>query len=207
MNPTTQNPSIPAPPASAVATFQTLDRTASFPYAPGEYARRALWQVVQALFIRPSPPRAYSWRRWWLRLFGAQMGTSAAIHSTTRIVHPWLLSMGDWSNISHGVIVYNLGPVRLGNHSVISQDAYLCAGTHDYTQPTLPLLRQPITIGNGVWIAAGAFIGPNVTIGDNSVIGARAVVMRDVPAGVLAAGNPCAVIKPRPMTGTGPAMG
>src|SRR5204863_7653015 len=87
--------------------------------------------------------------------------------------------------------------VSIADHSVISQDAYLCAGTHDYTQPTLPLLRPPITIGHGVWIAAGAFIGPDVTIGDNSVVGARAVVMKDVPPGVVVAGNPARVIKQR----------
>jgi putative colanic acid biosynthesis acetyltransferase WcaF len=183
----------------SVAIFQMLDRTAGFPYAPGEYVRRMLWQIVQRLLIRPSLPRAYGWRRFWLRLFGARLGHKAAIHASTRIMHPWLLSIGDWSIISHGVVVYNLGLVRLGNHSVISQDVYVCAGNHDYSKPTLPLLREPIEIGNGVWIAAGAFIGPGVTIGDNTVIGARAVVMSDVPAGVLAAGNPCKVIKARPM--------
>jgi putative colanic acid biosynthesis acetyltransferase WcaF len=90
--------------------------------------------------------------------------------------------------------------VTIGNHSVISQDAYLCAGTHDYTQPTLPLLREPITIGHGVWIAAGAFIGPTVTVGDNCVVGARAVVMKDVPPGMVVAGNPARVIKQRQMS-------
>jgi putative colanic acid biosynthesis acetyltransferase WcaF len=63
--------------------------------------------------------------------------------------------------------------------------------------PTLPLLREPITIGDGVWIAAGAFIGPGVTVGNNSVVGARAVVMKNVEEDVVVAGNPARVIKPR----------
>ena len=77
-------------------------------------------------------------------------------------------------------------------------DVYL-AGTHDYTKTELPLLRERVRIGHGVWIAAQAFIGPAVSIGDNSVIGARAVVVSDIPAGVVAAGNPARVIKPRTM--------
>jgi putative colanic acid biosynthesis acetyltransferase WcaF len=75
----------------------------------------------------------------------------------------------------------------------------VCAGTHDYTKPNLPLERPPIAIGSGVWIAAGAFIGPGVTVGDNTVVGARAVVMSDVEPGVVVAGNPAKVIKQRPM--------
>jgi putative colanic acid biosynthesis acetyltransferase WcaF len=179
------------------AIFQTLDRTAAYPYSRGEYLRRYGWLVIQATLYRLPLPRAYGWRRFWLRLFGAKLGTAAAVHATTRILHPWLLEIGDWSNLAGGVVVYNLGPVRIGNHTVISQDAYLCAGTHDYTQPTLPLMREPITIGDGVWIAAGAFIGPGVTVGNNSVIGARAVAMKDVQSNVVAAGNPCRVIRQR----------
>jgi putative colanic acid biosynthesis acetyltransferase WcaF len=177
--------------------FQTLDRTAAYPYARNEYVRRLLWTIIQRTIFRWSLSRSYAWRRFLLKLFGAQMGQSAAVGATTKIIHPWLLKLGDWSNVSSGVTVYNLGQVTIGNHSVISQDAYICAGSHDYTQPTLPLLRPPITIGNGVWIAAGAFIGPGVTVGDNSVVGARAVVMKDVPAGVVVAGNPARVIKER----------
>jgi len=180
--------------------FQTLDRTAAYPYARSEYVRRLLWTIVQRTIFRWSLSRSYTWRRFLLKLFGAQMGQSAAVGASTKIVHPWLLKLGDWSNISGGVTVYNLGQVTIGDHSVISQDAYLCAGTHDYTQPTLPLLRPPITIGNGVWIAAGAFIGPGVTIANNSVIGARSVVMKDVAAGVVVAGNPARVIKERTTT-------
>lgn len=105
--------------------------------------------------------------------------------------------MGDWSNVSAGVVVYNLGPIKIGSHTVISQNAYLCAGTHDYTKPDLPLLREPITVGDGVWIAASAFIGPGVRVENNSVVGACAVVMKDVAENVVVAGNPARVIKNR----------
>jgi len=177
--------------------FQTLNRTAKFPYTRGEYLRRFAWLFVQATLFRLPIPRAYTWRRFLLKSFGAKMGTAAAVHSGTKILHPWLFEMGDWSNVSAGVTIYNLGLVKIGAHTVISQDAYLCAGTHDYTDPTLPLQRPPITIGNGVWIAAGAFIGPGVSVGDNSVVGARAVVVRDVPEAVVVAGNPAKVIRGR----------
>lgn len=188
---------IPPPPH----IFQTLDRTAKFPYSRGEYLRRYAWLLVQATLFRLPIPRAYTWRRFLLKQFGAKMGTAAAVHSTTKILHPWLFELGDWSNVSANVTVYNLGPVSIGSHSVISQDAYLCAGTHDHTDPTLPLQRPPIAIGHGVWIAAGAFIGPGVTVGNNSVVGAKAVIIKDVPEAVIVGGNPAKVIKPRDTKG------
>ncbi len=111
--------------------------------------------------------------------------------------HPWLFSMGEHSWLSERVEIYNLGPVDIGCHTVLSQDVYVCAGTHDYTKADLPLIRPPISIGSGVWVCAGAFIGPGVKVGDNCVIGARAVVTRDIPAGMIAGGNPAKVIRPR----------
>ena len=54
---------------------------------------------------------------------------------------------------------------------------------------------RPVTIGSDVWIGGGVTILPGVTIGDRAVIGAGSVVTRDVPAGVLAAGNPCRPIR------------
>ena len=179
--------------------FQQLDKTAKRPYSTQEYIRRILWNWVRTLFIRPSPRMAYAWRRFWARLFGASIDSSSLFKSSTVIFHPWLLTIGRHSTLAEGVTVYNLGPIAIGDHTVLSQDVFLCAGTHDYTQPHLPLLRPSITIGSGVWICAGAFIGPGVTIGDNSIVGARAVVTRDIPPGMIVAGNPARVIKPRPM--------
>jgi len=185
--------------ASNHAIFQTLDRVNLSPYAKGEYLRRGLWAIVQGTLFRFSPARLYSWRRFLLRMFGAQLSRTCGIQSTVRIVHPWLLKVGEHSMIGAGTLLYNLGIIDIGDHTVISQRCLLCAGTHDYTSPTLPLVRATITVGHGVWIATEAFIGPDVRIGDNSVIGARAVVTSDVEANVVAAGNPCRTIKPREM--------
>ena len=54
---------------------------------------------------------------------------------------------------------------------------------------------RPIRVGNNVWIGAQVCVLPGVTIGDNTVIGAGSVVNRDIPANVIAAGNPCRVIR------------
>lgn len=53
-----------------------------------------------------------------------------------------------------------------------------------------------MTIGDGVWLGGGAIVCPGLSIGDNTVVGAGSVVTRSLPAGVLAAGNPCRVIRP-----------
>lgn len=95
------------------------------------------------------------------------------------------------------VTIYNLGPVTIGDETVLSQGVYVCAGTHDYTSRYMTLLRPPITIGNNVWICAGAFIGPGVKIGDGAVVGARAVVAKDVAPWTVVAGNPARFIKQR----------
>lgn len=182
--------------------MQTLDKTARFPYSRGEYLRRAAWLCVGATLFRLPLPRAAGWRRMILRLFGAEMGTASAVHQSVKIIHPWLLRMGHWSIIGPRVLVYNLGMIEIGSHSVVSQGSHLCAGTHDYTDPTLPLERPPIVVGDGVWIATDAFIGPGVTVGHNSVVAARAVVTKDVPEAVVVGGNPAKVIKPRVMKET-----
>ena len=68
--------------------------------------------------------------------------------------------------------------------------------------PILPEIRQelyqyniPVHIGNNCWIGAGSIILPGVTIGDNTVIGAGSVVTKDIPANVVAVGNPCRVLR------------
>jgi putative colanic acid biosynthesis acetyltransferase WcaF len=159
-----------------------------------------LWTLVRLTLYRWSLPRAFRWRCFWLRRFGAKLGNPVYIRPTAHVFHPWLLTIGDWSSVADAVTLYNLGPITIGSHTTISQGAYLCAGSHDYTKQDLPLLRPPIKVGDGVWIAAEAFIGPGVTVGDDCVVAARAVVTKDVEPGKVVGGNPARMIKDRVMT-------
>lgn len=201
----TPPPGTAEPAATQPHVFQRLDQTARYPYTPTEYAARFAWRFVEATLIRFSLPRSYGWRRFWLRRFGAKLADTARTRPTTHVFHPWLLTMGEHASLADRVDVYNLGPVTVGDHSVVSQGAELCAGTHDYTQPDLPLKRSPVTVGRGVWICAEAFIGPGVVVGDNAVVGARAVAIGNVQAGMVVAGNPAVVVKPRTMQDGPPA--
>ena len=178
--------------------FQRLDLFPSYNYPLRIYAKRLAWEWVQRLLIRPSPTRAYGWRRFWLRLFGATLHSTCLVRSGAKILHPWQLTVGR-NSILGDCTIWNLGAVSIGDHTVISQEAYICAGTHDHTRRDFPLQSSPIRIGSGVWICARAFIGPKVNVGNNSVVGACAVVLEEVPAGMIVGGNPAHVIMPRRM--------
>ena len=110
----------------------------------------------------------------------------------------WNISFGAGVFLNFNCVVLDVAPVRVGEQTLIGPAVQLCAATH----PLDPRQREqrleyggPIDIGRNVWIGAGAIVGAGVTIGDDSVIGAGSVVVRDVPAGVLAAGSPCRVIR------------
>jgi putative colanic acid biosynthesis acetyltransferase WcaF len=156
-----------------------------------------LWWLVQWFLFRPSPQVFYGFRRSLLRLFGAQIGKEVLVRPTAWITYPWKLSIGDYSWIGDEVVLYSLGRIVIGAHTVISQRSYLCAGTHDFTQATFDISAQPVHIADQVWVATDVFIGPGVSIGEGTVVGARSSVYKDLPAGMLCLGNPAKVIRPR----------
>lgn len=165
-------------------------------YSRREQLQRVLWGLAWPLF-RLSPRPLWGWRRWLLRCFGARIGEDVHIYPSVRIFLPSLLSVGDQSAVGEDVLLYNLGPLRIGRQSTISHRAHLCGGSHDDSDPRLPLIRAPIEIGDGAWICADAFLGPGVRIGDRAVVGARAVVVREVTADQVVAGNPARVLRRR----------
>jgi putative colanic acid biosynthesis acetyltransferase WcaF len=121
------------------------------------------------------------------------------IYETVRIAMPWNLRIGDWSALGDRAEIYNLGPVLIGRRVTISQRAHLCAGTHDYTDEAMPLVKKGIRIGDSAWICADAFVGPGVTVEEGAVLAARGVAVKDIPAWKVCGGNPARVIKDRVM--------
>lgn len=88
--------------------------------------------------------------------------------------------------------------IRVGDNTMFGPNVTVATAGH----PIEPTLREkslqynaPVTIGRNCWIGAGAVILPGVSIGDNTVIGAGSVVTKDIPAGVVAVGNPCRVLR------------
>lgn len=88
--------------------------------------------------------------------------------------------------------------IYVGDHTMLGPNVVLATAGH----PILPELRPdayqfnlPIHIGKNCWLGAGVIVLPGITIGDNSVIGAGSIVTKDIPANVVAVGNPCKVLR------------
>ncbi len=156
------------------------------------------WALAIPLF-RLSPRPLYGWRRMLLRVFGATVGRDVRIDPSARIVIPWNLTILEAASIGDRALIYSLGPVRIGARATISHLAHLCAGSHDYLDARLPLLRLPVDVGADAWVCAQAFVGPGVTVGAGAVVGAAAVVVRDVAPWTVVAGNPAQPVKARIM--------
>lgn len=162
-----------------------------------ELAGRALWESLGFAFAW-SPRQLWGWRTAMLRAFGARIGPDVHIHPSVRIAVPWNLEVGARSAVGDRAVLYSLGRITIGADVTVSQDAHLCAGTHDYRRADLPLVKAPIQVGDGAWICADAFVGPGVSVGDHAIVAARAVAVKDVKPWTIAAGNPARPIGPRP---------
>lgn len=160
---------------------------------------RIMWNMVYTVFFRPSPAVLHGWRSFILRCFGAKTGKGIHVYPKVKIWAPWNLQLDDQCGIANGVTLYSQDVITIGCRAVISQDSYICTGTHDYTLKGHPLITFPVIIGDHAWIAAGAFIHPGITIGDGAVIGARSVVTRDMPEWMVCGGYPCKPLKKRVM--------
>jgi len=152
---------------------------------------RSVWNLVQSTLFRFSPRTFHGWRSFLLRLFGAKLGVHVHIYSNAKIWAPWNLITGDFVGVADGVTIYNIAPVTIGSHCVVSQGAYLCTGSHDIDSNNFQLVASPIRLGDYSWVCAQAFIGPGVQITEGCVIGARAVVVKSVnEPWTVWAGNP-----------------
>ena len=178
--------------------YQDLRR---FTMPPGFRGRPAwmvqLWWIVEALLFRPSPQFLYGWRRWLLRSFGATVGRDVILRPTVRTQFPWKVSIGDYAWVGDDVVLYSLGEITIGEHAVVSQNCYLCTGSHDPLDPSFPIFSVPIVIEAECWLASDVYVAPGVTIGRGTLVGARSSVFKSLPGGKVCMGSPARVVKDR----------
>lgn len=106
---------------------------------------------------------------------------------------------GKWVYANYGLTLVDDTYITVGDGVMFGPHVMVATAGH----PILPRLRArgmqfniPVTIGRNCWIGAGAVILPGVTIGENTVVGAGSIVTKDLPANVIAVGNPCRVVRP-----------
>jgi acetyltransferase-like isoleucine patch superfamily enzyme len=112
------------------------------------------------------------------------------------------IELGDGANLGFNCEVFSASRVVIGRGVLMAAYSYVIGGDHDFSDPGKAVLDQSrtsagVTIGDGVWMGAGAKILDGVAIGDHAVIGAGAVVRDDVPAAAIAVGIPARVVSSR----------
>ncbi|MBI2725917.1 MAG: acyltransferase [Polaromonas sp.] len=108
--------------------------------------------------------------------------------------------IGDNVSIGFGCTLSCVNRLVIGHDVTIGDNVYLADSHHDYSNPALGVLSQPlltgeVVIGQGAWIGYGAFVAGNVSVGEHAVVGANSVVTRSVPAYTVVAGVPARPVK------------
>ncbi|AHI05453.1 hexapeptide repeat-containing transferase [Bdellovibrio bacteriovorus W] len=138
-------------------------------------------------------------RRWDLlgQIF-ANVGKNTVIRPPFHCDYGYNISIGERCYLNFGCVFLDCTSISLGDEVLLGPGVQIYTAAH----PLESIPRRqgwefalPVRIDSGVWIGGGAIICPGITIGENSVIGAGSVVTKNIPANVLAVGNPCRVIK------------
>ena len=131
-----------------------------------------------------------------LRELLGEVGEGVVIKPSFRCDYGIHIAVGARTFVNYDCVMLDVTPIRIGAGCQIATRVQLLTATH----PVDPEARRlgweygkPITIGDNVWLGGGVIVCPGVTIGDDTVVGAGAVVTRDLPAGVVAVGNPARV--------------
>jgi maltose O-acetyltransferase len=134
-----------------------------------------------------------------LRELLGEVGDGVVVRTEFRCEYGTPISIGARTFINYGCVMLDVAAIRIGAHCQIASNVQLLTATH----PVDPVARRigwesgaPIALGDNVWLGGGVIVCPGVTIGDDTVVGAGAVVTRDLPAGVVAVGNPARVLRP-----------
>jgi len=161
--------------------------------AARERAKRLTWRYNQM------DPTDWEGRTGLLRELLDHLGEDSWIEPSFHCDYGTQIRIGDHCYINYDCIFLDVAPITIGDRVLIAPRVCLYTAGH----PTDPQVRDmglefglPITIEDSVWLGGSTVICPGVSIGRETVVAAGSVVTRSLPAGVVAAGNPCRVIRP-----------
>jgi maltose O-acetyltransferase len=131
-------------------------------------------------------------------LFG-HLGEGAVAKPNIRCDYGYNISVGARTFINYDAVLLDCNRITIGEEVQIAPGVHIYTATHPMdaqARRTGLEYALPVVIGDGVWLGGRAVVCPGVTIGENTVVGAGSVVTRNLPANVVAAGNPCRVLRP-----------
>jgi maltose O-acetyltransferase len=128
----------------------------------------------------------------------ARFGEETVLKPTLRCDYGFNISIGDRTFVNYDCVFLDCNRITIGDEVQIAPGVHIYTATH----PTEAKVRRsgleyalPVSVGDGAWLGGGTIVCPGVSIGENTVVGAGSVVTRDLPANVVAAGNPCRVLR------------
>jgi maltose O-acetyltransferase len=148
-------------------------------------------------FNMTHPNAAEERRALLVELFHA-FATGAVLKPSFRCDYGSNISIGEDTFINYDCVFLDCNRIIIGREVQIAPRVQIYTATHPLDAATRRSKQEfslPVVIKDGVWLGGGAIVCPGVTIGENTVVGAGSVVTRDLPAGVLAVGNPCRVLR------------
>ena len=132
------------------------------------------------------------------QLFG-HTGGNIVVNSVFWCDYGYNIRVGDNFYVNHNCVILDCMPVTFGDNVMIGPNCGFYTASHPMDAERRRAgweYAAPITVGSDVWFGGGVTVLPGVTIGDGAVIGAGSVVTHDIPANVVAVGNPCRVLRP-----------
>lgn len=144
-------------------------------------------------------PRELERRRELIKKMFAQVGEEYFIELPFHVDYGFNVTIGENFFANNNLTLLDVCPITIGDDVLLAPNVGIYTAGHvldpQLRRETGAEFGQSVTIGNNVWVGANVTILPGVTIGADTVIGAGSVVTKDLPAGVLAVGNPCKVVR------------
>lgn len=157
--------------------------------------------IVQAFLVRSWLPGS-ALRTTLLRWFGAKVGQGVVIKPGLRVKFPWRLEIGDHCWLGEDLWIDNLAPVVIESHCCLSQGAYLCTGSHDWSKSSFDLVVRPIRLREGAWVGAFAKLAPGTVVGTGAIVALGSVAKGELAAFMVHQGNPAVVVRERVIQGS-----